>query len=29
MPTEETNLAERSGSLVEANEGYDPRLMVF
>ena len=29
MPVEESNLAERSGSLVESNEGYDPRLVIF
>ena len=29
MPVEETNLAERSGNLVESNEGYDPRLVIF
>ena len=29
MPVEETNLAERSGNLVESNEGYDSRLIIF
>jgi penicillin-binding protein 2 len=29
MATHNTNLAERSGSLVESHKGYDPRLVIF
>jgi penicillin-binding protein 2 len=29
MPTTDTNLAERSGSLVESHKGYDPRIVFF
>lgn len=29
MPTQEINLADRSGSLVESHKGYDPRVLFF
>ena len=29
MATDDVNLAERSGSLVEAHKGYDPRIVFF
>ena len=29
MATDDVNLAERSGSLVEAHKGYDPRVIFF
>jgi penicillin-binding protein 2 len=29
MPATETNLADRSGNLVESHKGYDPRLIFF
>lgn len=29
MPTTDTNLAERSGALVESHKGYDPRVLFF
>src|SRR5476651_2392086 len=29
MATDDVNLAERSGSLVESHKGYDPRIILF